>query len=161
MSVFVQLSSNGRTGIFSMVISWKWCLRSLVNSSIRCESTRLARDVTCSLLILLIIRLDLSNHLSSKVWKPVRRWSSAECVNLCTLTAYLIAKFHLLSRARHAALVARGNQESEPYLITEATQANITFLAVGGWRPSLRTTCINCPLRRLTQPFKSIVAPYC
>ncbi len=104
-----------------MVISWKFA------QGPGCESTRLARDVTCSLLILLIIRLDFSNHLSSKVWKPKRWRSSAECVNFCTLIAYLIAKFHLLSRARRAALVARGNQESEPYSINEATQANITF----------------------------------
>jgi hypothetical protein len=51
-----------------------------VNSSIRCESTRLARDVTCSLLILLIIRLDFYKHLSSS---GVETGKAAEFRRVC------------------------------------------------------------------------------
>jgi hypothetical protein len=64
-----------------------------------------------------------------------------------------MAKFHLLSRARRAALVARGNQEGEPYSTTEATQANITFLAVGSWRPSLKLRVLTAHYGDLTRPF--------
>ncbi len=70
--------------------------------------------------------LDRIYQLSSQCW-GLEFVQLLETVSCYTLTAYLMAKFRLLSRASRAALVARGNQESEPYSITEATQASIIF----------------------------------